>query len=296
MMHRSPVFANVALFSVLRLLGHFTDPSLSNRQVHEILGEPVRASAEPPPGQELKVVTWNIQRGVEFDRVLDALDALDADIYLLQEVDMFCRRSGRRHVAKDLADALGVNWVYAGEFQEIGESSGRGPALTGQAVLSRYPIEEASVIHFRAQARLRWRLSPIEPRRGGRIALRARIAGVLVYDAHIESGGNDRLRRRQLDEILADQASRAGDGSPVLIAGDFNNVPAIRSSMFSRLAAAAFEDALRQDGGPQRTTARHRHPIDWVFIKNLLPKEGCVADIGGASDHYPLLATVVAER
>ncbi len=70
-------------------------------------------------------MTWNIQRGVEFDRILKTLQTLDADVLLLQEVDRFCKR-----------DALGMNWLHAGAFQEIGESSGA--ALIGQAVLSKY--------------------------------------------------------------------------------------------------------------------------------------------------------------
>ena len=46
---------------------------------------------------------------------------------LLQEVDRSCRRTSYRDVPSDLAEALAMNWVAAGEFQEIGE--GRGGAL-----------------------------------------------------------------------------------------------------------------------------------------------------------------------
>lgn len=282
----------VALFGFLRLAGHLTDPLLSDREIHQTVGEPTRIGWIGDPRPEIKVVTWNIQRGAEFDRVLSTLQTLDADVLLLQEVDMFCRRTGGRDVAGELADALGMNWLCAGEFQEIGESLGRQPALTGQAILSRYPLEDAGVLPFTAQAKLRWRLTPLEPRRGGRIALRVRTAGVLVYNAHLESWGSEKLRRKQLDQILADQAGSAADGAAVIIGGDLNNLPVIRSSMFGRLTVASFADALGGADAVRRTSVRHRHPIDWIFAKNLEPSGGGVADVDGASDHYPVFVAL----
>lgn len=283
------LFVSLALFGWLRLLGHVTDPLLNDRAIHQIIGEPAGVARVVDEPQGLKVVTWNIQRGAEFDRILTTLQSLSPDIILLQEVDAFCRRSGWRDVAKDLADALEMNWVRAGEFQEIGESRRGVPALTGQAVLSKYSIEDSAVIPFAAQARLRWRLSPLQPRRGGRMALRFRTAGILVYNSHIESGGNDKLRRWQVEEILADQTREAHGEAPVVIAGDFNNSPAIRSSMFGPLTAAAFADALLGNE-VRRTSIHHKHPIDWIFVKNLKARSSQVSEVAHASDHYPVLA------
>lgn len=280
----------LALFG-LRITGYLTEPLLSDGAIHQIVGEPARLSPASGQPRALKVVTWNIARGVEFDRILTTLQELDADVILLQEVDMFCRRSGWRDVARELAGALGMNWQWAGEFQEIGESRRGVPALTGQAVLSKYPIGDAAVIPFAAQARLRWRLNPVQPRRGNRIALRVRTAGVIVYDAHFESGTDEKRRRKQLDEILGDRAHDAREDAPVIVAGDFNNVPAIRSSMFGRLTAAAFADALTGEAR-SRTSLHHAHPIDWIFVKNLEAQSGQVAAVDRVSDHYPVLATL----
>jgi endonuclease/exonuclease/phosphatase family metal-dependent hydrolase len=96
-------------------------------------------------------VTWNIERGVQYDRIVDALEALKPDIVILQEVDRYCRRSGNRDVASDLA----------------------------------------------------------------------RTAGILVYSVHLESGGTDALRQRQLAEVLGAEAQQ--DSAPSIVAGDFNN-------------------------------------------------------------------------
>lgn len=290
------MIASFMLFSFLRLVGYITDPLLTGREIRQIVGEPARLVQAPPESRELTVVTWNIERGTRFDRVLSTLRALDADIYLLQEVDMFCRRSGERNVAKDLADTLGMNWLFVGEFEEIGESRRGVPALIGQAVLSRYPIEDPSVIKFKVQARARWRLNPVQPRLGGRVALKVRSAGILIYNVHIESVGDDRLHRRQLDEILADEARSGPQPAPVIIAGDFNNAPVMRSAIFSRLSASEFSDALRDDGGPRRTSVHHHHPIDWIFVKHLRPGRGYVADRHAASDHHPVLAVLALEH
>lgn len=124
------------------------------------------------------------------------------------------------------------------------------------------------------------------------MALRVRAAGIFIYNTHIESWGNEKLRRAQLDEILADQARLGDEQTPVVIAGDFNNLPAIRSSLFTRLSATAFIDALADHDGSRRTSIRHDHPLDWIFVRNLAPHGGEVGDARGSSDHHPVLATL----
>ena len=118
----------------LRVFGFLSDPWLSNEQIHRIAGDPARLEREGADPQDLNVVTWNIERGSAYDAVLSVLRRLDPDVVLLQEVDRDCRRTGYRNVARDLAAALDMNWVAAGEFQELGESaSPSAPAITGQA-------------------------------------------------------------------------------------------------------------------------------------------------------------------
>jgi len=117
--------------------GHATDRLLQPEEVHAVIGEPSRVDHVPAPAAVLTIVTWNIAQGVRCEQVRETLAMLDADIYLLQEVDMGVRRSGYRQIARDLGRDLGMNWVFAGEFQEIGQSRRDVPALTGQAVLSR---------------------------------------------------------------------------------------------------------------------------------------------------------------
>jgi endonuclease/exonuclease/phosphatase family metal-dependent hydrolase len=289
-MGHTVLVATFALFSLGRLTGFFTDPCLSPDEIHEIVGSPSAAPAPAAIPDRLAVVSWNIERGVRFKGVLQTLRKLDADVLLLQEVDRFCDRSGGRDIAADLAAALGMNWVAAGEFQEIGEARNARAGLHGQAILSRYPITDAGVLVFAEQARLRWRLNPFQPRRGGRMALRARTGGMLVYSAHLESRGNDKLRRKQLDELVRDQQREARSDERVVIAGDLNNPPVARSSMFRAIRAERFVDS--HGAMPRLTSINRSHPIDWIFVKNLALLDSNVHAVKGVSDHFPVVASV----
>jgi endonuclease/exonuclease/phosphatase family metal-dependent hydrolase len=284
----------VGLTGMLRVLGFFTEPLLGSEEIHRIAGEPFRIERRAAPAEDLKVITWNIEQGAAYDSVLAVLRSVNADILLLQEVDRGCRRTGYRDVPRDLAHALDMNWVAAGEFQEIGEARGARPAITGQAILSRFPIEGAAALRFAEQDRWRWSVNPVQPRRGGRMALKARTAGMLLYNTHIESGDNEKLKRGQIAEILADQSREVGRRAQVLVGGDFNNGPILRSAMFGYFTTAAFEDAL---GSPEHRIATSRgqlHPIDWIFVKNVTPIRGRVIDAQSASDHSPVFASLAA--
>lgn len=46
--------------------------------------------------ESVRVVQWNIERGYRLDDVIAQLRALDADILLLQEIDVGCDRSDNR--------------------------------------------------------------------------------------------------------------------------------------------------------------------------------------------------------
>lgn len=281
----------VGFSGILRLLGYATDPLLDSRDIHRLVGEPARIPSAPRPDSALKIVTWNVERGEAFDEILTALRALDADILMLQEVDRDCRRTEFRDVARELAHALSMNWVGAGEFQEIGEARQDRPAVTGQATLSKFTIDAADVLRFRAQDRWRWSFNPVQPRRGGRIALQAETAGVVFYNTHIESGRNEGLQRQQIAEILESQARHA-TGRPVVIGGDFNNGPILRSSMFGYFSSAEFEDALGEMSQRGPTSFGQRDPIDWLFVKNVTPLRGRIVEVMNASDHFPVIAAL----
>ncbi len=273
-----------------RLHGFFTEPALRDEEIHRVAGILDRVK-EPPHRSELTVVTWNIAYGRRADRVLDVLERMSPDVCLLQEVDVGCRRSGFLDLPAWLAERLAMNWVFGGEFQEIGEGRRGRAALTGQAILSRAPIHRPAVIPFSGQARFRWRANPIQPRRGARMALHAETFGLRVYNLHVESGKNDRFRRRQVDDVVVADAERARDAG-VVVAGDFNCGPFGHAPLLERLQAHGFDDPFDDHPGTRRTCIRHRHALDWIFLRDLSPVFAAVGDHRDASDHLPLIVRV----
>src|SRR4029453_16500339 len=201
---------------ILRLPGFFSEPGLNADEIHRVDGEPEREAASAP-AETLTVVSWNIAYGRKCEQHADVLASLEPDVCLLQEVEVGCRRSGFRNVARWLADALHMNWLFAGEFQEIGQGRPGTAALTGQAILSRYALSAPAVLPFPHQARLRWRANPWQPRRGARMALRVETAGLRLYNAHIESGKNDAFRRKQLAHLAGEEDAIAASCAPLVM-------------------------------------------------------------------------------
>jgi endonuclease/exonuclease/phosphatase family metal-dependent hydrolase len=278
-------------FGVLRLSGFFTEPALSADEIHRIDGEPNRETASPAP-ETLTLVSWNIAYGRECEQHADVLASLEPDVCLLQEVDVACRRSGFRNVARWLADTLEMNWLFAGEFQEIGQGRSDAAALTGQAILSRYALSAPAVLPFPDQARLRWRANPWQPRRGARMALRAETAGLRVSNAHIESGKNDIFRRKQLAHLAGEDPAIATSRTPLVIAGDFNCGPFGHVPMLEMLYDRGFVDALNGDPRNRRTAVRRNHALDWIVVRRLAVSSAGVATRHCGSDHFPVWAKV----
>lgn len=153
-------------------------------------------------GPVLRVAEWNINRGEDEDHVALALsdatgflaaarqnvklkrkdlaavgaeltELQGADIVVLDEVDRGVRRTKYHDVARDLAQKLGMNYVYAVEFIELnriylgvkrldaaeptgtakeGGRFGLDPdrylGLEGSAILSHYPIRTAKIVRL----------------------------------------------------------------------------------------------------------------------------------------------------
>jgi len=264
-----------------------------------------RFGAERPWSRDFcRIVSWNIERGLQLPGILDFLGSIQADLLLLQEVDLNTRRTRYRDIASEVARFLNLNYVFGMEFQELSEGTAANPAYHGMATLSPWPLSGARVIRFRDQSSFwkpRWYvpdLPAFQRRLGGRIALvtEARIYGrpVVTYNLHLESRGSDALRIRQLNEVLAD--GRKYNGRPKLVlAGDFNfNAGAGEAAL--ALRDTGLSDAVGLPAHPTSTGGHlfsHRtHPIDWIFVSGTWNSQGQVHHDVHASDHYPVSATL----
>jgi len=218
------------------------------------------------PPKSLRIVDWNINRGLQLQGITDFLASANADVLILQEVDVNARRTHRLNIAEEIARKLGMNYLFGREFEELVQGSKNSPAYHGQATLSKWPILKPRLIRFSKQSHFwqpRWFLPKIEPfqeRLGGRIALVAEInisgSNIVTYNVHLESRGHDTLRISQLAEVLSDATCYDAECS-VIVAGDFNT----DASKSGSRAATCEGWVSRRSGLPSRPFHSSTRPI-----------------------------------
>jgi endonuclease/exonuclease/phosphatase family metal-dependent hydrolase len=229
------------------------------------------------PPDSIRIVNWNIDRGLRLSRVIEFLAGAKADIILLQEADLNARRTHHINVAKEIAHTLEMNYVFGREFQELTQGSKASPAYHGQATLSRWPLSNSRIIRFQKQSHF-WRphwflpeIAPFQERLGGRMVLvsAVNIAGktIVVYNLHLESRGDDNLRCSQLDEAL-DDARQYNSETTILLAGDFN-LDVSQAAAASAISRAQFQDAFANQHVPTTPGSflEHGRIIDWIFTR-----------------------------
>lgn len=248
-----------------------------------------------PPAGPIRVLDWNIDRGVQFDEIARSIAEQRPAVALLQEVDWNATRSGRMDVAAMLARRLHLNYVFAPAFEELGQGSSTSPAWQGQATLSAFPVHNTRILRFARQTSF-WEprswipahVPLLQRRVGGRIALISEIdvggRTLVVYNLHLESRGLGYTRYAQLEETIAD-ARRYDSGVPILLAGDLNTKYA--ASRFSGLLErAGFRDCLAGRGG---RTHRIAFRLDWIFVRGPVGCDSAVVDHAArGSDHFAL--------
>ncbi len=309
-----------------KLDGLLTTPFISNEAYYNGT-RPLRPEL-PGLGPSLRIVMWNIERGLHledikalfgnreefikrirnsevkpksdrYDKILEQIDVLQgADVLVLQELDWGVKRTGYREVARELGAALKMNWAYGIEFvevdpitlgiekfdealpedreemrKEIAVDRNLFRGLHGTAILSRYPIKQATLQPLRVQG-YDWyqsekkRVSAPEKgkriaskkvflekitreiRRGGRTLLTVTLEvpdlpeGELVVAApHLENHCKPKRRQDQMDEVLS--YLRAVK-QPLIMAGDLNtslgdNTPTtIKREITKRIGSGEF--------------------------------------------------------
>jgi endonuclease/exonuclease/phosphatase family metal-dependent hydrolase len=256
------------------------------------------------PPSSIRIVDWNIDRGLQLQGVLEFLEGTNADVLILQEVDLNARRTERLNIAEEIARKLQMDYVFGREFEELVQGSKVSPAYHGQAILARWPIFNPRLNRFSRQSHFwkpHWflpRIEPFQERLGGRIALVAELniggCKLIAYNLHLESRGSDELRLSQLQEVLSD-ASRQGPQCRLVVAGDFN-LDASKSSVTQAFARDGFQDAIadpRKPTTPSRGLFEPGRRIDWAFVRGpIRASSGRVHNQVRSSDHYPISFTL----
>ncbi len=198
----------------------------------------------------VRAVHWNIEHGNRFAQIEAALtqhpELADADLYLLNEVDLGMARSGNRDVAADLARTLGRYAAWAplliettrGRDDDLVHDSGseNTEALFGLAILSRWPLTDARIVALPSPER--WQFD-LERMYGRHIALIVTVerpgAPFVAVAAHLEV---HRTRAHRAAQMRVMMDALGDERRPVLLAGDFNTHTFDRGLPWSVLAGA----------------------------------------------------------
>ena len=202
----------------------------------------------------LKVVTWNIRFGsgrfpffgdscgdevisensdvkLIMQAIADTLNKIDADIVLLQEVDVSSKRTGYMDQVQYLLDNTYLNYgSYASMWKaDFIPTDGIGKINTGNAILSRYEITEAERVELRLRTDQDDLVQYFYLRRN---ILKAKIPSLaqagkdfFAVDIHATAFATDDTKQQHLEkysEVLRDIANNNGI---FVSGGDLNSIP-----------------------------------------------------------------------
>lgn len=220
--------------------------------------------AEPLPFP-FTVAAWNLERCLFPLQSAEHLGATGAEIVLVSEMDDGMARTRQRHTTAEVAEELGMAYLYGVEFIELGLGSDterefckddfnrRG--LHGNGLLSTVPLHEPFLLRLEGD-RLWFMGEMDQPRLGERMAIGGTVvtqAGPLVVvSTHLESAASAAYRERQMVGLM-DALDAAFPGRPLLIGGDLNT---------GNHAGGDFEAEGLFARAAERGFARHGGPLD----------------------------------
>lgn len=218
-----------------------------------------------------------------------------ADIVALQEADRCTTRAGGRHVARELARALKMNYARAGvdlppneapkskqwylDFEEHIPFNDAGD--TGVALLSRLPLARSMRID------LPWSECVWRPR----LALAAEVfikhTKLSVFNSHIDPHAAlaDQLAQHEAVLQYADEANARG---PVVLLGDFNTLTRRSCVEMRRLLESHGYSTPLPTGTATWRAGLIRLHTDWIFVRGARITRWGVARGLRVSDHWPV--------
>lgn len=236
--------------------------------------------ATGPAGQsadaQVKVVSWNIRYGIDIEGAVAAI----CDVPELQQPDALLLQEMDREGTEKLANALGLNSVYASSG--VHARTGRD---FGNAVLSPAPLRDRLVHDLPHQARV-----------GGhpRIALSAvaelGVGAMTLCSVHTETPALAAAKRQEQFAAVAGLA-RGWPTPRSVVGGDFNTVTrrGIQKLVGHFEAAAhirvSIEAVTMRRGGQD-------FALDHIFARGLWPVTSGVVHGLAASDHSPAWAVL----
>ncbi len=250
----------------------------------------------------LKLVSLNIWNGGRiYQPMLDFLVKEQADIYFLQEVFQSEVKGlePRFYSYQNIKDTLKLPYShFAPTFLEDVEGQVRGEVVEGNAVFSRFPLEEVAVVFYDLPFQKRvagTRDFENIPRNLQHLTAQVGQRKLHLLNTHGIWGedGLDNQRRIKMGQTIAEEVE---SHRPAVLAGDFNVTPKTQTiAQIEEKLTNVFEDEFDSTFNLQRKDLQ-KNPgyatavVDMMFVSsdiNLVEHYSPQVDI---SDHLPLVA------
>lgn len=265
---------------------------------HLIGGSLLRRAGLGWPGRRPRLVGENIRKAAGI--LSDGASLPRADIVALQEADRGTLRAGGRHVARELAAELKMDYVRAHvptpadvepsdrkwwlDFEERMLRGEEGD--TGVAILSRLPLASP------ARIELPWGVCPWRPRLAVSASVPFGASRLHVFNAHIDTHADVEGQLEQHRTILA-LAARTSE--PAVLLGDFNTLnDEGRHAARELLESSGYATPLPTNTATWRSGPL-RHHFDWIFLRGARVLRWGVARVRGISDHWPVWVEIEPE-
>ena len=244
----------ISILGLLLILGcepfvtEFPDTSTA------VLYEATSKSNATYNGDNIKVVTWNIRFGIarfpffgdscgddvildddtiekNMAAIADSLNVMDADIVLLQEVDVNSKRTGYMDQVQYLLDNTNLNYgCYASMWKaDFIPSDGIGRINAGNAILSKYELTETERIQLRLRTDQDGLTKYFYLRRN---IVKAKIPALTqgtqdfyAVDIHATAFATDDTKQQHIDKYVETLAEIHSSGDYFVTGGDLNSVP-----------------------------------------------------------------------
>lgn len=219
------------------------------------------------------------------------------DVLALQEADRKTKRAGDHHVARELAEALEMDWIHvpAGiprgekpktrqwwlDFEEPIALDDTGD--TGVGLLSRWPLSDVTRID------LPWHECAWRPRLGMAATVSVGSRKLRIFNAHVDPHAAVSGQLEQL-QVLVSQAEK--NNGPTLILGDFNTLSKTKAlETRSFLESNGYSTPFPSGTATWRGAGIRLH-ADWIFSRDVSIGKWGVARPLNVSDHWPIWAEV----
>jgi endonuclease/exonuclease/phosphatase family metal-dependent hydrolase len=241
--------------------------------------KPMSRGEESRPMQrleELSLMTYNIHRGIGKNGALnlsataEVINASNADIISLQEVERYSIRTGFVDQIKFLGTHTSMNYAYGKSINVLNGEY-------GNAILSKYPIEEYKAFPLPSIGEQRTVLRSVINVDGMRVA---------VYNTHL--GLSEEERKSQLDFIIE---MTLKEEHPFILMGDLNSSIERLKALTEIMTDSAENSDLQEQSTYVDDKLQER--IDYIFTSQDITVEDYDVAIVDASDHYPVVCKVI---